>query len=1061
MIAPAAAAASLHPFPGLRPFEPDEDHLFFGRERQIDELLRRLRTTRFLAILGTSGCGKSSLVRSGLIPSLYGGAMTRAGSSWRVAILRPGERPMGNLAAALAAPEALGPTDGGDDVAGGLLEAALRANKQGLVQCVRQGRIAAQDNVLVLVDQFEELFRFKHSREGGRDEAVAFVKLLLAAARDAEARIYVALTMRSDFIGDCLEIPGLPEAINEGLYLVPRMSRDELQSAIAGPVAVAGGTIAPRLVSRLLNDVGDDPDQLPILQHALMRTWDFWLDDHASGEPLDLRHYEAVGTMNEALSRHAEEALGELDERGRRLAESLFKALTEKEADGRGIRRPVAVAEARTLTGAGEDELVGVVEPFSRAGRSFLMPPAGVPLRPDSVLDISHESLMRIWGRLGAWVDEEARSAQVYGDLARAAARHEAGTGALWRDPELQIALRWREEQRPTAVWAARYDPSFDRAMRFLDASAAERDREAAERDRQRRAALRRARILVAVFATAAVVMLALGLYVYWQRAQAESAREQAEHAKREAEEALATIREQNLQIEIQAKLAKKLSTRAVQETARAEKGEAEAKRQAGLTEEQRRLAEDQRQLAEAEAVKARVNADKASEAQRDAEAKGAVAEAEKERAQRLARVSFAHALALRPLTDEELEDSGGMGKGAAELNALLALQAYRLNHDNQGPPDDPDIFDALWTARLKLGRLDEVVSEKQPDAVRAVVGGQAGSAAGLLSGSDDGKIRRWSGDRWEVLGSFGSGIRTLLAKRWADSASTPGRPHTLLAAAFADGSVRVWKDAPASSAPRELAAAGASGGGLAFHLVDQLLAAGSANGAIRIWTLEEPGNPPLVLQAAGGRVSAVAFGGTGKDQLLAAALGPGGAQLWKIRGGDEVLAVRVQKPETVCWDRDVKSVAFDPQGKTLACGTGRGEVVLWDVGGRRMASSLLGHASTVNALSFDAQGTSLASASSDGTVRIWDVEHPANRPLVLAGHTSWVWSVAYAKDSEHGESWISAGEDGTVRFWPASSKLLAKAVCALVSRRLTAGEWKRYMPEDLPYDPAGPCPAP
>src|SRR4029079_16572348 len=112
-MSPGQSAAAVeversNPFPGLRTFEPDEDYLFFGREEQIDELLRRLRTTRFLSILGSSGSGKSSLVRAGLIPSLYGGAMTRAGSSWRVAIMRPGEDPIGNLAAALAAPEALG-----------------------------------------------------------------------------------------------------------------------------------------------------------------------------------------------------------------------------------------------------------------------------------------------------------------------------------------------------------------------------------------------------------------------------------------------------------------------------------------------------------------------------------------------------------------------------------------------------------------------------------------------------------------------------------------------------------------------------------------------------------------------------------------------------------------------------------------------------------------------------------------------------------------------------------------------------------------------------------------
>src|SRR5579872_4033341 len=156
-------AARFNPFPGLRPFEPDEDYLFFGREKQTDELVHRLRTTRFLSILGTSGCGKSSLVRSGLIPSLYGGGMTLAGSSWRVAILRPGENPLGNLAAALSAPEALGEGDDAE-LTRAFFGTTLRASKMGLVECIRQVRLRERDNVLVLVDQFEEIFRFKRSR---------------------------------------------------------------------------------------------------------------------------------------------------------------------------------------------------------------------------------------------------------------------------------------------------------------------------------------------------------------------------------------------------------------------------------------------------------------------------------------------------------------------------------------------------------------------------------------------------------------------------------------------------------------------------------------------------------------------------------------------------------------------------------------------------------------------------------------------------------------------------------------------------------------------------------
>ena len=219
----ASQSEGTNPFPGLRPFEPDEDHLFFGRDRQVDALLRKLRTTRFLPILGTSGSGKSSLVRSGLIPTLYGGGMTRAGSRWRVTIVRPGEDPLGNLATALAAPEALGQQSGDQGLTRAFFETTLRASQLGLIECVQQARIPAADNVLVLVDQFEEIFRYKRSRRvvPAREEAIALVKLLLASARHREVPCYVALTMRSDFIGDCMEFRDLPEMINAGLYWCP------------------------------------------------------------------------------------------------------------------------------------------------------------------------------------------------------------------------------------------------------------------------------------------------------------------------------------------------------------------------------------------------------------------------------------------------------------------------------------------------------------------------------------------------------------------------------------------------------------------------------------------------------------------------------------------------------------------------------------------------------------------------------------------------------------------------------------------------------------------------
>lgn len=483
-----------NPFPGLRPFDSEETHLFFGREGQSDELLRRLRENRFLAVVGTSGSGKSSLVRAGLLPSLYGGFMRQAGSRWRVAVLRPGDHPIANFARALSEPGVLY-DDAGDDQRATIVESVLRRGALGFVEAVAEARLGPGENLLAVVDQFEELFRLQRSageRGRFREDAAAFVKLLLEAAEQQRVPIYVALTMRSDYLGDCSQFRDLPEAINRGQYLIPRMTRDEQRLAITGPVAVGGACIAPRLVNRLLNDAGDNPDQLPILQHALMRTWDCWAARAVGDEPLDLEDYEAIGGMADALSRHADEAYAELpDERRREIAEKMFRRLTERGPDNREIRRPTTVGELCAITEASAAELLSLVEVFRRPGRSFLMPPARVPLGAESLIDISHESLIRGWERLRAWVDEEAESARTYRRLAETAELHKKHRAGLWRDPDLELALEWWRRDRPNAAWARSYDPSFDDAAAFLDESRAARDAEAAEKERQHRQRLR------------------------------------------------------------------------------------------------------------------------------------------------------------------------------------------------------------------------------------------------------------------------------------------------------------------------------------------------------------------------------------------------------------------------------------------------------------------------------------------------------------------------------------------------------------------------------------------
>ena len=270
--------------------------MFFGRESQVHSIIDKLSATRFLGVVGASGSGKSSLVNCGLRPALRRGLMTSAGSSWRIAQFRPGSNPLRALARALSREGVLFSEFESTTLSlVDIIEASLRMSKLGLSRVCNDAHIPKGTNLLVVVDQFEELFRFRQvdpslaaDAQQRSQEAIAFVNLLLDARAQPETPIYIVLTMRSDFLGDCAEFSGLPEAINEGEYLIPRLTREERKAAITGPIAVGGADITRVLLTRLVNDVGDNPDQLSILQHALNRTWARWENEGQGAGSLDL-----------------------------------------------------------------------------------------------------------------------------------------------------------------------------------------------------------------------------------------------------------------------------------------------------------------------------------------------------------------------------------------------------------------------------------------------------------------------------------------------------------------------------------------------------------------------------------------------------------------------------------------------------------------------------------------------------------------------------------------------------------------------------------------------------
>ena len=484
-----------NPFPGLRPFQLEESHLFFGREEQTGQLLERLSTTRFLAVVGASGSGKSSLVRAGLLPQLYGGTMVKTSVHWEIAIMRPGGDPITNLARSLVESDIF-EADSEDQIQ--LLRTMLSRSGLGLLEAYRQCDIAPGSNLLILVDQFEEIFRFRRGGSKASEEAADFIELILEASWQEELPIYVILTMRSDFLGDCAEFKNLAEAVNEGEYLIPRLNRRQRALAIEGPAKVGGGQMSPRLVQQLLNDIGDDPDQLPILQHSLMRTWEYW-EEHATDrtKPLDVEHYRAIGTMKETLSRHADEAYNQLpDDHHRKICERMFKSITERGNDGRGIRRPMPFSDLIEIVGGDELALMKVIDDFRTTNRSFIMPLEHTQIHIETVIDISHESLMRVWERLRGWVDEESQSARIYRRLAETSALHATGEAGLYHDPDLKIAITWREEHHPNERWASRYSGNFNAAMKFLDDSQTQKEADKKAKEKARKRELEQAKAL-------------------------------------------------------------------------------------------------------------------------------------------------------------------------------------------------------------------------------------------------------------------------------------------------------------------------------------------------------------------------------------------------------------------------------------------------------------------------------------------------------------------------------------------------------------------------------------
>jgi WD40 repeat protein/energy-coupling factor transporter ATP-binding protein EcfA2 len=467
------------PFPGLRPFRitatEDESLIFYGRNRAKDEILARLNSSHLVFVVGPSGCGKSSLLKVGVIPALKAGLLTHVGPNWRTIEMRPGDRPVRNLACALAALR----TDASKSDISDQLYDILCSDESGLwLAAETLAPRAAPNPLLILIDQFEEVFG---SQISAQSESKLLLELIVAFWAKAHPNLFLVVTMRTDFLEQCANFPKLADAINATLFMTPVLRDSELKSVISQPPHDYHGMVEPKLVEAIVKDtpseIGYDPDHLPLMQHALSWLWNNAIsaaglsnspprpDAAAPSQTIALTHdhYVAHGGLKGILNEHADELLAGLSEREQRIAQVVFTRLSERD-ENRYRRSPTSAAALATLADCGAAELERVVSVFSDPSVCFL------DRRPSAngageLIDVSHESLIRQWKRLKGWVDEEAEKVQRFRELAGAAKqwqRHKRSPSFLKRGAELGVWRQWWKSQNPTAEWARRYN--LDRA---------------------------------------------------------------------------------------------------------------------------------------------------------------------------------------------------------------------------------------------------------------------------------------------------------------------------------------------------------------------------------------------------------------------------------------------------------------------------------------------------------------------------------------------------------------------------------------------------------------------
>lgn len=499
-LAPAVPGMVRNPYKGLRPFEEADAANFFGREDLTDTLVRRLAETRFLAVVGPSGSGKSSVVRAGLIPALRGGALPGS-DEWPIAEMVPGPRPLDELEAALLRVAVNPPST---------LIDQLERDDRGLLRAVKRVLPADGPELVLFIDQFEEVFTLVEDEEA----RTHFLGSIEAAVRERNSRLRVVITLRADFYDRPLLYRGFAELLRSRVEAVVPLAPHEFERAIAEPARRVDVRLEEGLVTQMVAEVAEEPGALPLLQYSLTELFER-REDHI----LTVGQYRAIGGVSGALGRRAEELYAQLEPPGKEAARQLFLRLVALGEGTEDTRRPVPRTELASID-VDQGAMASVIDAF---GASRLLSFDRDARTGAPTVEVAHEALLTAWGRLRRWIDDAREDLRTERRLALAAREWldaDRDPSFLLTGSRLEQFEAWQQGSRISITPEER---------EFLEESLEARDRrrqeeearQARERELERRS-LRRARSLVAVLAAAALLASAITVFAFSQRERAE-----------------------------------------------------------------------------------------------------------------------------------------------------------------------------------------------------------------------------------------------------------------------------------------------------------------------------------------------------------------------------------------------------------------------------------------------------------------------------------------------------------------------------------------------------------